>query len=178
MKYLLLAVVVLIMSVLSGCSDTMRFPPTETQRQSAYLGYEANADIYSNGTEPQSTKAVTALQSSQASLSYIGMPKTIPSIEAAPAVNQTAIEDGSKRPTPEETFNYWLALGSGIAGIILAGTPLGIKVSNVAAQLKDISNRYSAIKSGVNKTLAETPPDESKVLYQNIGEARKQAGVS
>lgn len=37
--------------------------------------------------------------------------------------------------------------------------------------------KYDAIKAGVNKTLAESAPSESQVLYANIGEARKKAGL-
>jgi TolA-binding protein len=45
-------------------------------------------------------------------------------------------------------------------------------------KLEVVDTKYGATKSGINKYLAETPPEQSKVLYETIGEARKEAGIS
>jgi hypothetical protein len=169
---------------LMGCSDTMRFPPSEQQKQSAYLGYQANTDIYTNGTNAKSQESTIALQSSQASLSYTGMPKVLPTVDMASTVNQTANAQALQRPTIDETIDYWAALIGGIGGILLIGTPAGMKLAQYLKQLQElrdakllVDKKYGAIKEGVNLTLSESQPEQSKVLYENIGDAQKAAGV-
>jgi hypothetical protein len=61
----------------------------------------------------------------------------------------------------------------------LAGTGIAAFMAwYFARKGKTTSKKYDAIKAGVNKTLAEQPKETTEVLYKNIGEARKQAGVS
>ena len=162
----------------------MRFPPSEQQKQSALLGYQASTDIYANGTTAKSQQATIALQSSQAATAYMGMPKVLPTTDMATAVNQTANGQALQRPTVDETINYWTALIGGIGGILLVGTPAGMKLAQYLAQLQQlrdakllVDTKYAAIKDGVNQTLAESEPAQSKILYANIGAAQQAAGV-
>jgi hypothetical protein len=184
MKKMLVIVLALSALFLAGCADGMRFAPSEQQKQSALLGYQANTDIYANGTTAKSVTATTALQSSQAATAYMGMPTVLPTADMAPAVNQTANAQALQRPTIDETIDYWTALIGGIGGILLVGTPAGLKLAEYLKKIQElrdskllVDTKYAAIKSGVNQTLAESAPEQSKVLYSNIGDAQKAAGI-
>ena len=49
--------------------------------------------------------------------------------------------------------------------------------AEATAKAQVAATKYAAMKDGVNKTLAETTPEVSKVLYDNIGQARVVNGV-
>jgi TolA-binding protein len=69
---------------------------------------------------------------------------------------------------------------SSFAGIAIAAALAEYfrrKNKTTETKLEVVDTKYGAIKSGVNKTLSESQPEQSKVLYANIGDAQKAAGI-
>jgi len=97
----------------TGC-DSLRFAPTEPQKQIAlktHLNARAVADA---GTEPGSPAAIQVVEGTAASLGYTGMPAN-PDIIDYESTLTAAQTDAVKRPAVDDVFNE-IDSGLGLLG--------------------------------------------------------------
>jgi len=96
---------------LCGCSETLRFAPTESQKKLAFQAHITARKIKDKGTSPDSPAANQQVQATQAALTYIGLPKN-PVIEDYSTTALQAQADAAQRPTTEQAFE---AVGEGLS---------------------------------------------------------------
>jgi len=121
---------VLICFLFAGC-DSLRFAPTEVQKQNAWL-HNRTATIAADtaGVEAASEKlqALTQLSEvqSRAFSSHYGLPKEFPQAETAEDIltesnwqlAHTALQQGAERPDAWEVADSMLELGIGICALL------------------------------------------------------------
>lgn len=122
---LLLAVMIAI-SVFAGGCDSVRFAPTEAQKQISYDTYLTAQTVNAQGTEPKSEAAAKLVTGTGTMLTYTGLPKD-PVITDYKTTSEQAATDAAGRPTIEDVASAadgWLELGIGIAGLFSGGVAL------------------------------------------------------
>jgi len=131
---LVLIAFIVALILFSGCSDPIRFGPTEAQKQTAQMGVDATGYIEQNGTPPGSDISKIARDSAKTTQIYFGLPKE-PLADPAVMIPQ-AKADAVKRPDPWDTADMLLNTGIGIAGLF--GGVWSIKAAKfiTAAQAK------------------------------------------
>lgn len=100
-----LIVLMLLSTVLllfSGC-ESLRFAPNQAQKKIALQGHLTARTIEASGTSPRSPAAKQQVQSSQAALTYIGMP-TDPVIDDFDTTVAAAQADAARRPDANDVF--------------------------------------------------------------------------
>ena len=145
--------VLITLCFLSGC-DTLRFAPSESQKQNAWLHNrttEFAADMAQNENSSEKLKGLTNLSAAQsrAITSYYGLPQQFPKADTADDVlsqaniqlAQEASADAARRPDVWQIADNGLELGIGIAGLF--GGVLGTRAVRF---LKDAKTRSKALK--------------------------------
>lgn len=138
---------------LAGC-DTLRFAPSEAQKQISYDTYLAAQTVNAQGTEPKSQAAEKLVTGTGTLLTYTGLPKD-PVITDYKTTAEQAQKDASGRPTIEDVSKAadgWLELGIGIAGLFSGGVAL-----KAAGWLQQLRDKAKALKEVVtaNETLKQ-----------------------
>ena len=123
--------------LITGC-DTLRFAPSEAQKQNAYLHQrtvQSAATQAQLNSDSEVVQKLTdeAVRQSDTIMAYYGLPHQLPptqSIEAIlspanQALTQAAHADAIQRPDPWDVADHLLELGIAIAGI--AGGVYGAK---------------------------------------------------
>jgi hypothetical protein len=139
--------------LLSGC-ESLRFAPTENQKQNAWLHNrtaEFAADAAANESTSEKLKGLTNLSAiqSRAITSYYGMPQQFPSADSIDDVlSQANIQlakdaaiDAAKRPDVWQIADNGLELGIGIAAIFG-----GVFGTRAVQFLKDAKTKSKALK--------------------------------
>jgi hypothetical protein len=116
--------------LLAGC-NSLRFAPTEAQKQNAWLhNRTATISVDTARAENASEKlqALTQLSElqSRAFSSYYGLPKEFPQADSAEEIlaesnwqlTQTALQQGADRPDAWQVANSMLELGIGICALL------------------------------------------------------------
>jgi hypothetical protein len=144
---------ILALVFLAGC-DTIRFAPTEIQKQNAYL-HQRTAKLSADTAQAESAstklKALADLShlQSKSFTTYFGLPSQLPAADAAEDVlsgaglsiaNQSLIES-AERPDPWLAADALLELGIGISAIL--GGVYGTKAVKF---LKDARTKTEALK--------------------------------
>lgn len=138
---------------LAGC-DTLRFAPSESQKQLSYDTYLAAQTVNAQGTEPKSEAAEKLVTGTGTMLTYTGLPKD-PVITDYKTTSEQAQKDAAGRPTIEDVSKAadgWLELGIGIAGLFSGGVAL-----KAASWLQQLRDKAKALKEVVtaNETLKQ-----------------------
>lgn len=94
---------VCLLCALAGC-DSMRFAPTEAQKQSAELTHALAAKINAAGTAPASPASQKLCEGTRASLAYTGRPSAPPDPEQFDTIAAQANTDAESRPTADDVF--------------------------------------------------------------------------
>jgi hypothetical protein len=142
---ILLAAMIAISIFAGGCS-TLRFAPSESQKQIALDTYQTAQTVNASGAAAQSPATQKLVSGTAATIAYTGYPAN-PTITDYPTTLQTAQTDAAKRPTIDDvakTFDGWMELGIGIAGLFGGG--VGLKI---AAALKSTKDKAVALKEVV-----------------------------
>jgi hypothetical protein len=121
---------VLICFLFAGC-DSLRFAPTEAQKQNAWLHNRTTtiaADTARLENASEKLQALTQLSEiqSRAFSSHYGLPKEFPQAETAEDVliesnwqlARTALQQGAERPDAWEVADSMLELGIGICALL------------------------------------------------------------
>jgi hypothetical protein len=142
----------------SGC-DTLRFAPSENQKQNAWL-HNRTAEFAADAARSENTsdtlKNLTSLSAmqSRAVTSYYGMPQEFPPANTAEDVlsqsniqlAQDAAADATKRPNVWQIADNGLELGIGIAALL--GGALGTRAVGFLKQAREKSNALKEIIEG------------------------------
>ena len=144
--------------ICSGC-DSLRFAPSEKQKQNAWLhnrtalmaARTARADGASQ--QLQSLTELSELQS-RAFTSYFGLPREFPQADAPQQIlsepnrrlAQTAIAESVKRPDPWDVADSVLELGVGICAVL--GGVCGTRAIGYLKQARDKSRALREIVTG------------------------------
>jgi hypothetical protein len=175
MKVKLFVLIVLI-CLFTGC-DSLRFAPTESQKQNAWLHYRTTqlaADEAATQQPDSKLAALTELSHHQSGsfAAYFGMPREIPSsnttedilkVENYELAEVAAIES-AVRPDIWDTADGLLELGIAIAGIF--GGVYGLKTAEMLKRTREKSKALKEVVQG-NEIF--------KQLNSNAHEAFKQA---
>lgn len=109
----LIVVISLFLSVSCGCSQALRFAPSQAQKQAAFDAYLKACAANANGAMPQSELTHRLVDETEVSLGYIGAPAS-PQIDDYDAMIASARVDAVKRPDANDV------MGAADAGLSLA----------------------------------------------------------
>ena len=113
--------------ILTGCSQPLRFAPSQSQKKVALDTYLTARDVDRAGAEPASPATGRLVEGARTALDYIG-PPALPDIDDYAATLGRARTDAAKRPTAGDVFaaadeglslasTIAIALGFGGAGV-------------------------------------------------------------
>lgn len=116
--------------LLGGC-QSLRFAPTEAQKQNTYLHHRTTQAAAMKAQDENSSQTMRQLtthaaRQSEAILAYYGLPREIPPSETIEQILQpdneqisrTARADALQRPDPWDVADNLLELGVAIAGVV------------------------------------------------------------
>jgi hypothetical protein len=154
----ILLMITLLSCMFAGC-DSLRFAPSEQQKQNAWLHSRATAiaaDTAKDENASQQLQALTQLSEvqSRAFGSYFGLPKEFPRSETAEDVlaesnfqlARTATQQGAERPDAWEVADSMLELGIGICALL--GGVYGTRAVGFLRQAKTKSKALKEIVTG------------------------------
>jgi len=174
MKKILLTLV-LVMSLLMGC-DTLRFAPTEAQKQNAWL-HNRTAIVAAQTAKTEQTsqelQALTELSElqSRAFVSYCGLPKEFPKAETTDDIlaqsnwqlAQSALAESAERPDTWQVADSAIELA--IAVCALLG---GVYGTRAVRFLKDARAKSAALKEIIagNELFKKRNPTQADLFKQ------------
>ncbi|MBN1796741.1 MAG: hypothetical protein JW804_08710 [Sedimentisphaerales bacterium] len=160
---------------LCGC-DSIRFAPSEIQKQNAYLHNRVTkiaADTAKDEYASQKLQALTDLShlQSKSYTTYFGLPKELPDAESAEdvlaqsnyAIAQTSLEQSAERPDPFETADALLELAIGISAVV--GGVYGTKAVRFLKEARAKSQALKEVVQG-NELFKIQNPDSKETFKQ------------
>ncbi len=171
----LTAIVALACLFTTGC-DTLRFAPTEVQKQNAYLHGRVTkiaADTAKEEFVSPKLQALTDLShlQSRSYTAYFGLPKELPDADTAADVlaesnykiAQASLERSSDRPDPFKTTDALLELVIGISAV--AGGVYGAKVVRFLKEARLKSKALEEVIKG-NELFKQSNPESRQAFKQ------------
>jgi hypothetical protein len=164
---------VLVMAVMCFCAgcESIRFAPTEQQKQNAWVHNRTAVIASQTAKEECASEELKALMDlsqmqSKAFVAYYGLPQELPEAETAEDVLKesnvrlatTAIEQSSQRPDAWAVADSGLELAIAIAGLF--GGAGALRVMSFLQQAKAKSNALKEIVLG-NEIFKKTNPDSA-----------------
>jgi hypothetical protein len=139
--------------ILAGC-DSLRFAPSEAQKQNAWL-HNRTAIVTADTARAENTsptlQALTKLGEvqSRAFSAYCGLPKEFPKAETAEDIlaesnyqlANTAYQESAERPDPWQAADAMLQMGIGICSVLG-----GVYGTRAVRFLKDARGKSNALK--------------------------------
>ncbi len=153
-----LSVIVLMVSLFSAGCDSLRFAPTEEQKQNAWLHNETTEAAARTAEKENTSEKLRGLtdlskQQSRAFVSYYGLPKELPSetegqllAESNFQLAQTALAQSSARVDVWELTDSALELGIAVAGLL--GGVYGTRAVRFLKQTRKKSKALKEIVEG------------------------------
>ncbi|MHC4583476.1 MAG: hypothetical protein ACYS3N_03055 [Planctomycetota bacterium] len=142
----------------TGC-DSLRFAPTEAQKQNAWLHNRTTTIAADTAEDENASEQLQALMQlselqSRAFSSYFGLPKEFPRSESSQDVlvesnfqlARTALQQGAERPDAWEVADSMLELGIGICALL--GGVYGTRAVGFLRQTKTKSKALKEIITG------------------------------
>jgi len=180
-KSLLLIVLCLISS---GC-ETLRFAPSQAQKKIAFQGHLTARRIEVQGADPHSPAARQQVQSSQAALTYIGMPAD-PAIDDFDTVVAAAQADAARRPDANDVFAAVegglslaesLAALFGVGGVALGGRSLAKWISLLRSKSKGMEQIVGGNEEFLKWLQAQGKAAETQAFkyYQSLSQKGRTA---
>jgi hypothetical protein len=168
--------------MLVGC-DTLRFAPSESQKQNAWL-HNRTAEFSANAARSENTseklKELTNLSAAQsrAITSYYGMPRQFPPADTVDAVlsqcniqlAQDATADAAQRPDVWQIADNGLELGIGIAALFG-----GVFGTRAVQFLKDAKTKSKALKEIIEGN--ELFKRQNRTVADDFKEAQKNQSI-
>ena len=173
----------------AGC-DSLRFAPTEAQKQNAWLHNRTTtitADTARVENASEQLQALTQLSEiqSRAFSSHYGLPKEFPQAETAEDVltesnwqlARTALQQGAERPDAWEVADSMLELGIGICALL--GGVYGTRAVGFLRQARTKSKALQEIIAGneLYKKQNESYASAFKQAHQNQSPQTRQIVV-
>jgi hypothetical protein len=177
---------VLICFLFAGC-DSLRFAPTEAQKQNAWLHNRTTtiaADTARLENASEKLQALTQLSEiqSRAFISHYGLPKEFPQAETAEDVliesnwqlARTALQQGAERPDAWEVADSMLELGIGICALL--GGVYGTRAVGFLRQARTKSKALQEIiaSNELYKKHNESSASAFKQAHQNQSPQTRQ----
>ena len=182
----LLCIPILLCLLSAGC-ESLRFAPSETQKQNAWL-HNRTAIITAETAKTENTseklQALTKLSElqSRAFVSYHGLPREFPQAETATDVlaqsnqqlAQTALAESSERPDAWQAADSVLELAIGVCALLG-----GVYGTRAARFLKQAQTKSKALKEIIEgnelfKKQNESSVEAFKQAQQNLSPRTKQ----
>ncbi len=158
MKVTLTILAVGICALLAGC-ETLRFAPSQAQKQNAWLHHRTAVITAQTAQAEQTSQKLQALAKlgaaqSRAFVTYYGLPKQLPQAETADDVLSAggyelaaaAAEDAAARPDPWQLADNALELAIGLAGLV--GGVYGTRAVRFLTQARQKSKALKEIVQG------------------------------
>jgi len=176
--------------LLAGC-DSLRFAPSEAQKQNAWL-HNRTAIVTAETARAEETsptlQALTQLGEVQSRglSAYCGLPKEFPPAETAEDILAesnwqlagTALQESAERPDPWQVADSMLEMGIGICGLL--GGVYGTRAVGFLRQARGKSNALKEIIAGnelfKKQNQAQTPA--FKQAHQNQSPQTRQLVVA
>jgi uncharacterized protein YceK len=171
MKKVLVAMAVVL--VMSGC-DSIRFGPSEVQKQNAWVHNRTTAIASQTAQNEQASEKLQELAKlsetqSQAFVAYYGLPQELPKAdtvndvlsESNKQLAAMAIKESSQRPNAWDIADSTMELGIAIAGLF--GGAGAIRVMSFLRQAKAKSNALKEIVLA-NEIFKKTNPDSAEAF--------------
>ena len=162
--------------VSAGC-DTLRFAPSELQKQNAYVHHRTVQAAAIQARQEETTETLQGLteqatQQSEAVVAYYGLPKEIPPSntvgeilsESNKTLAKTARTEAIQRPDPWEVADHLLEMGIGIGGIV--GGAFGVRMVRKLQQARQKSIALREIVKG-NELFKQDNPEFSEAFKQS-----------
>jgi hypothetical protein len=175
--------------LLAGC-DSLRFAPSEAQKQNAWL-HNRTAIVTAETARAEDTspklQALTQLGEvqSRAFSSYCGLPKDFPPAETAEDILAesnwqlagTALQESAERPDPWQVADSMLEMGIGICALL--GGVYGTRAVGFLRQARTKSNALHEIIAGNEqfKKQNQTQAAAFKQAHQNQSPQTRQLVV-
>lgn len=187
-RFLICALVTysLICLLLAGC-DSLRFAPTEPQKQNAWLHNRTTiiaAETAKTEDTSERLQALTQLSElqSRAFSSYYGLPKEFPQADSAEEIlaesnwqlAQTALQQGADRPDAWQVADSMLELGIGICALL--GGVYGTRAVRFLTEARTKSKALQEIITGneLFKRQNESTVSAFKDAHRNQSPATRQ----
>ena len=162
-------------SILTGC-DTLRFAPSEQQKQNAWL-HNRTAIVAAQTAKTEQTsqelQALTGLSElqSRAFVSFCGLPKDFPQAETAEDIiaqsnwqlARTALAESAERPDTWQVADSAIELGIAICALLG-----GVYGTRAAGFLKDARAKSAALKEIIagNELFKKQNPAQAPVFKE------------
>jgi hypothetical protein len=159
-----------ILLITGGC-DSIRFGPSEAQKQNAWVHNRTAAIASQTAQSEQSSEKLQELTKlsetqSQAFVAYYGLPQELPKAdtvndvlsESNKQLAATAIKESSQRPDAWDIADSAMELGIAIAGLFG-----GVYATRITKFLQDAKAKSNALKEIVlaNEIFKKTNPDSA-----------------
>jgi hypothetical protein len=157
--------------------DTLRFAPSELQKQNAYVHHRTVQAAAVQAQQEEVTETLQGLtkqatHQSEAIVAYYGLPAEIPPSETVPeilsegnqALARTARVEAIRRPDPWEVADHLLELGIGIGGIV--GGAFGVRMVRKLQLAREKSIALREIVKG-NEFFKRDNPEFSETFKQS-----------
>jgi len=167
----------LVLIVISAGCDTLRFAPSEVQKQNAYVHHRTVQAAAVQAKQEETTETLQGLteqatQQSEAILAYYGLPAEIPPSDTVPEIlsegnrtlAQTARVEAIQRPDPWEVADHLLELGIGIGGVV--GGAFGVRMVRKLQLAKEKSIALREIVKG-NELFKRDNPEYTDAFKQS-----------
>jgi hypothetical protein len=174
-----LLIIILSFALFAGC-DSLRFAPTETQKQNAWL-HNRTAQLAADKARTENTseqlEGLTSLCAAQSRSfsSYYGMPKEFPPAETPEQIlaqsswqlAQKSLAESAERPDAWELADNAMELGIGIAALLG-----GVYGTRAVGFLKEARTKSKALKEIIEgnelfKSQNSDSADAFKQAHQN-----------
>lgn len=152
-NYVIVLTCVLMCLLSAGC-DSLRFAPTESQKQNAWLHNRTTLIAAQTARAEETSEQLQALTQlseaqSRAFSTYFGLPKEFPQAETAGDIlsesnwqlAETALQVGAERPDPWQMADSMLELGIGICALLG-----GVYGTRAVRFLKDARTKSQALQ--------------------------------
>lgn len=145
----------------AGCADSIRFAPTEPQKQLAELTDVLATKINTEGTEPFSPASQKLSEGTRAAMLYMGRPAEPPDPAKFETIAAQASEDAVQRPDVWTMADSALELGIGVSALLG-----GVYGTKAVKYLKTAQQKSAALKEIVtgNELFKQKTPANSPVL--------------
>jgi hypothetical protein len=168
----IIVVITIAMSLVAGC-NTLRFAPSEQQKQNAWLHNRTTSMAAAKAQAEQSSAELQALttlseKQSRAFTSYCGLPKEYPQAESSTEIlaqsnwqlADTALAQSVERPDPWQVADSLLEVAIGVSALFG-----GIYGTRAVRFLRDARTKSEALKEVV----------EGNELFKKQNETQTQA---
>ena len=166
---------ILALVFLTGC-DTLRFAPSQIQKQNAYLHNRTTriaADTTKKENSSQKLQTLTELSNLQSKsyVSYFGLPKELPQADTAEQIlSQSSyqlaldsLDESNQRPDAFEVADNVFELGIGICALL--GGVYGTRAVRFLKEARDKSKALQEVVQN-NELFKKQNPDSKEVFKQ------------